>query len=145
MNNPKPEIDVRHLQIDDWVLYQGKPMQIFTRGARIIDENGMEVTLSDIKPLPITEADLNIIIKRLKKFQDFVLTYRQNQSKLGVGLIVDVTYRKLEDNMRYISTNVQYYHELQHLLRDIKCPLNINYRWRLAFDEKEAEDDRPED
>lgn len=130
------DIDIRHLEVDDWVLYDGHPCQISSRGVILDDEESTIAARSLIKPLPISVVDLDLVIKHLKKHKDFMLTYRENKSLYGVGTIVDVTYRNIDFNMRYVSTNIQYYHELQHALRLIKCPLNLNYRWREALDEE---------
>lgn len=129
----KNDLDIRHLMIDDWVIINGRPCQISTIAGKVEVQPEMEVVRSKIMPLPIMSADLDVIMKRLKKFDGFSFTYRPYNYE---GWLIDFSYQQPGEQMRYISLPIKYYHEMQHIIRLCGCKLNVNYHWS-HIEEKE--------
>lgn len=121
------DIDIRHLMIDDWVLYDGRPCQIRTVSSGVGVEPGGEVESKKIYPLPINENDIKEISKRIKRIEGYVISCRQDGTT--GKLIVDLSRQIVGEPMIYLSRPIQYYHQLQHLIHESDCPLLINYYW----------------
>lgn len=131
MRKEKKLIDIRHLMIDDWVMYQGVPRQVRANPGRVVLNGleGTEVQQSNILPCVVTPADLQEIAKRIRKYEGYVMTNRppcgESRDK---ALIVDISYQE-NGSMKYISLPIRFYHELQHALLLIGCPMNVSYYW----------------
>lgn len=142
MRNEKQILDIRHLMIDDWVMYQGEPRQIRSVAGRVVldgVEEG-EVQRAKILPCVVTPSDLQEIAKRIRKYEGYVLTCRQPREDARIKApIVDISHQE-NGSMKYISLPILYYHELQHALLLIGCPMNISYFWSHKDTEEKGDE-----
>lgn len=135
MNKMKKEkIKTSSLQVYDWILVDGKPKQITRCGGQVIVEDETGVRTAQIAPAPITMHDLDVIIEKLKKLKFYNLTYREYTP--GGMIIIDLSFQTLNQPMYYTTKPILYYHELQHALREVTCPLNVNYWWSHEREEE---------
>ena len=130
----KVSINTSSLQVYDWVLIDGEPKQITRCGGQIFVEDETGVRTAQIAPAPITLHDLDVIIEKLKKIKLYNLTYREYTPN-GM-IIIDLSFQTLNQPMYYISKPILYYHELQHALREVTCPLKVNYWWSHEIEEE---------
>lgn len=137
MKKKEKLLDYRHLMMDDWVLANGKPIQITKLEPKITLEDGSSVLLANLLPLPITKEDLKQVMLHLRNFPGFGMNFRDN-AKSAEGPIVDLSCQVNDKAVRYICRPISYYHELQLALKVIGCPLRVNYWWSHS-QEKEGE------
>lgn len=142
MRKEKQLIDIRHLMIDDWVVYQGVPRQIRSIAGRVILDGVAEGEVQRAKVLPcvVTPADLQEIAKRIRKYEGYVLSVRPpREDSRDKALIVDISYQE-NGSMKYISLPIRFYHELQHALLLIGCPMNVSYYWSHKDTEEKGDE-----
>lgn len=130
------KIDLRGLRFDDWVLLDGRPQQLRSLGSKVVTDEG-EFFLNNIKGIKLEDADFESVFARVAKYDRRIqVSVRETPySKYYLDLL-----KQPEDgDLVMIGKPVKYYHELQHALQEIGCPLGLNYKWK-QYDKEDAEE-----